>query len=254
MPIREEILSTHGDTVITRNAYGAHCLNTPEVLFADVDSREDTPLWLHVLTFTVFFLATSAYAIWIADLRWFLAGILVSLVGGILLCGLLFSTFERLAGGPLQRALRRIRTFAARHPDWQLRLYQTPAGYRVLAMHSTFDPNSTIAADCFRQLGTDPIYVRMCQRQNCFRARVSPKPWRMGIAQKIKPRPGVWPVNPERLPERQQWIDTYEAKTAEFASCRFIQTFGMGDTHPAAEKVRLLHDERCRAHSSLPLA
>lgn len=29
VPIREEVLERHGDTVITRNAYGAKCLNTP---------------------------------------------------------------------------------------------------------------------------------------------------------------------------------------------------------------------------------
>jgi len=36
VPIREEIVSRHGETIITRNAYGARCLNTPNVLFADV--------------------------------------------------------------------------------------------------------------------------------------------------------------------------------------------------------------------------
>ena len=45
LPIREEILSTHGEAVITRNSYGAHCLNTPNVLFADIDfqSRKTGP-------------------------------------------------------------------------------------------------------------------------------------------------------------------------------------------------------------------
>ena len=37
VPIREEIVSRHGDEVITRNSYGARCLNTPKVLFVDVD-------------------------------------------------------------------------------------------------------------------------------------------------------------------------------------------------------------------------
>ena len=37
VPIREEVVARHGDVVITRNAYGARCLNTPDVMFADVD-------------------------------------------------------------------------------------------------------------------------------------------------------------------------------------------------------------------------
>src|SRR5687768_12393719 len=31
VPIREEILERHGDAIITRNVYGARCLNTPNV-------------------------------------------------------------------------------------------------------------------------------------------------------------------------------------------------------------------------------
>ena len=36
-PIREEVLARHGEHVITRNAYGARCLNTAKVLFADIE-------------------------------------------------------------------------------------------------------------------------------------------------------------------------------------------------------------------------
>jgi len=42
VPIREEIISRHGETVITRNIYGALCLNTPNVLFVDVDFPQGT--------------------------------------------------------------------------------------------------------------------------------------------------------------------------------------------------------------------
>ena len=37
-------------------------------------------------------------------------------------------------------------------------------------------------------IGADPIYVQMCLRQHCFRARVSSKPWRIGIGQHLRPR------------------------------------------------------------------
>jgi hypothetical protein len=40
VPIREEILERHGDTIITRNSYGARSL-PPNVLFADVDVRTE---------------------------------------------------------------------------------------------------------------------------------------------------------------------------------------------------------------------
>src|SRR5437588_8787138 len=37
VPIREEIVASYGEVVLTRNSYGAVCLNTPNVLFADID-------------------------------------------------------------------------------------------------------------------------------------------------------------------------------------------------------------------------
>jgi hypothetical protein len=40
VPIREEVLAEHDGVVITRNSYGARCLNSEDVLFADVDFDE----------------------------------------------------------------------------------------------------------------------------------------------------------------------------------------------------------------------
>ena len=105
-----------------------------------------------------------------------------------------------------------------------------------------------------RAIGTDPIYVRMCLRQRCFRARVSPKPWRVGIGGHLKPRPGVWPVNPERLPERQRWIAEYDEASDGFASCKFLEALGSGRVHPADAAVQRVHDELSLANQELPLA
>jgi hypothetical protein len=135
-----------------------------------------------------------------------------------------------------------------------VRLCRTPAGLRVLVIHQTFDPADPRVAECFQALGTDQIYVRMCLRQRCFRARVSPKPWRIGIGKHLKPRPGVWPVNPERLPERQAWIEDYDRTSEGYASCQFIAALGSGRVDPAAADVQRLHDELSKANRSLPIA
>jgi hypothetical protein len=99
----------------------------------------------------------------------------------------------------------------------------------------------------FVQLGTDPQYAMMCRRQRCFRARVSPKPWRIGISSHLRPRPGVWPVAPQHLPARNQWIAEYERRAGTYAACRFIEQLGSSTIHPAAAAVRDLHDNLSRA-------
>ncbi len=254
VPIREQVLERHGDTVITRNAYGARCLNTPDVFFADIDFEEEPGPALLVPVVGVLVLgaawAGKAYG------GWGLAAVamLVALVLGWTVSKALLALRVRASGGPEQAARRRVEAFVAAHPGWRLRLYRTPAGLRTLAMHRRFDPGDPEVAEFFSAVKADKLYVRMCQRQRCFRARISPKPWRAGVETHIKPRPGVWPVNPERLAEREQWIALYEVLTGGYASCRYLADLGDGPVDAGVDAVRELHDAACRADKGLPLA
>jgi len=254
VPIREEIVSSHGDTVITRNGYGALCLNTPDVLFADVDFGATG---LACSTLAYFAVASAAAATLFATRNRFMVGIAAALAS-LVLVTLAWKLIQRLktgaAGGAEAEARSRVAKFARSHPDWRIRIYRTPAGLRVLVLHRLFDPNSRETAEFFHALRSDPIYIRMCVKQHCFRARVSPKPWRVGIGDHVKPRPGIWPLPPEKLARRQQWVAAYEAASRGYASCRYLETLGNGPEDPAAVKVRVLHDELSGALGSLPLA
>jgi len=254
VPIREEVLSRQGDVVITRNGYGAHCLNTPDVLFADVD-WEITLACRQVVAALVLLLA-GAVVLGVM-LRSFVVGgfgvVLAALLAHPLAGGVqLMITMMR--GGRERQARRRIDSFVRSHPGWLVRIYQTPAGFRVLAMHQAFDPRSPEVKGFFKALRVDPVYAQMCFNQACFRARVTGKPWRIGLPQHLKPRPGVWPVNPERMPERQRWIDVYEEAAAGFAACRFVDEIGAGATHPKAAAVCELHDRLSQALSGRDIA
>jgi hypothetical protein len=253
VPIREEIVSREGETVITRNGYGALCLNTPNVLFADIDFEWGPSVRL-VVAICGLLLGAAILVGWQWDWKiGIAAGVLSLLVGYVVAAGidrLLVAT----SGGPEEQARQRLARFLELNSNWYVRLYRTPAGLRVLALHQTFDPADPLVTECFRALETDPIYVRMCQRQRCFRARVSPKPWRIGIDTHVKPRSGVWPVTPERLPERQAWIDAYDRAAEGYASCQFIAALGSGRVDPAAAEVQRLHDDLSKANCSLPIA
>jgi hypothetical protein len=254
VPIREEVVQRQGDTVVTRNTYGARCLNTPDVLFADIDFNEVLPLGAAFPVTAV--VGAVAFVLGAQIGSWKLAGLLavVAMYFGYVLTRKLQAWQHQRKGSEEQRARERIDHFVAAHPDWHLRLYRTPAGIRALAMHRTFDPGEAAVAECFRELGVDPLYAQMCLRQQCFRARISPKPWRIGIAAHMRPRPGVWPINPERMPERAHWIEDYERLATGFASCRLIGDVGSGNVDSRADEVRALHDEHCRSDRELPLA
>lgn len=254
IPIREEIVSRHGDTVITRNSYGAKCLNTPDVLFADVDFNESLSLRWWLGSFLSMITISVITAVILQSVRWGIGLSIFSILFSYWPASLAKNLYSKFKGGVERQAQLHIDKFISSHPEWHLRIYRTPAGLRVLAMHRTFDPNEDAVKEFFQSLGTDRIYQRMCQRQQCFRARVSPKPWRIGIGDHLKPHPGIWPIKEEHLPRRNRWLEEYDAASEEFASCRFVEAVGSSTTDPKALAVQQLHDKMSKVESKLPIA
>lgn len=262
VPIREEILKRSGDIVLTRNSYGAICLNTPDVLFADVDVSERPSMRLQTFS-CLLLLAVLLGAVTATGFAVEGGSLSVPLaIGAIIASALLFGPFSRLIfnlrrkinGTQSDLARGRIRSFSSAHPDWHLRVYQTPAGFRILVMHTVFSSHDHEVASFFNSIGTDRMYALMCEKQNCFRARLTPKPWRVAYQHHLKPRPGVWPINPDRMPNRLKWIEGYERACAGYAACKFVEQMGSRTVDPKAERAREVHDNRCRAHEDLPIA
>jgi hypothetical protein len=255
VPIREEITARHGSVVVTRNSYGARCLNVPDVLFADVDFAPPSPWQACLVVLAV--LALCSIGAGLVQGSWLLGGLLlsVSLVAFSPIASVFLRLQQRLRGGPEPMALQRIERFLDLNRGWNLRTYRTPAGLRVVATHRTFDPADPEVQRFFKAVGADPVYARMCLNQHCFRARLTAKPWRIGIEGHMRPRPGVWPVDPLRLHVRIAWVEDYEAKAAAFAACRYMASVGSGITDPAVAPVIALHDELSRATvQGLPIA
>lgn len=257
VPIREEIVDRHGDSVITRNGYGALCLNTPGVLFADIDFAEQGQP-RQVFASMIFVFAILA-AVLIAGLEItvgvsLIVAFFASLLLGVPLPGALRRAYAALRGGHEQVAIRRVRRFLSAHPDWRVRMYRTPAGLRLMALHRLFDPREPAVQACFDALGADPVYARMCHNQHCFRARVSPKPWRMGLQRMRPPYSAAWRPEHAVLPARLAWVDAYQRKAQDYASCRYIETLGDGTVDADADAVRELHDLLCQAERDLVIA
>ena len=242
VPIREEVLSRHGDVVVTRNAYGARCLNTPRVLIADIDFTPSGSVRWPMACFFAMALASLFVGAWRGSWGLAAVGVLASVLLSTSVGSVLRSLWLAAQGGQARIARRRIDAYLRRHPEWGLRIYETPNGLRLLVTHQTFDAGTDAVEQFFAAVGTDPIYVRMCRHQRCFRARLSAKPWRIGIAAHMRPRPGIWPVAPERRAERDAWIARYESAAARHAACRFVTALGANGVHMDVADVLALHD------------
>ena len=253
LPIREEVVAREHDTVLTRNSYGALCLNTPNVVFADVDFDLEVPSsWVWATVLGCVLVTLGAWAMGHSKT----AGVLALLtLGAGHWATLLHRGYIHRKGGHEKKALARVHAFHAQEPEWHLRVYRTPKGLRVLVLHDTMLPDDPEVLAFFKAIGADPLYVRMCQQQQCFRARVSPKPWRMGIGQRIRAWNGLTPVDPMRAEERRTWVRSYDQVAEGYASCHWIETLGTAHRMTAhTNKVLAMHDALSQAREELPMA
>jgi hypothetical protein len=118
------------------------------------------------------------------------------------------------------------------------RLYRTAGGFRILGTDSRIEPGS-------------PESERLCRAQKSFRARLTPKPWRCGLAAP----PGEYPFEREEDQAAfARWLDEYARASESFATCRFVEAIGWGRVHADNAAIVALHDARSRAASGLPLA
>jgi hypothetical protein len=149
-------------------------------------------------------------------------------------------------------ALARIRTACERRRRHAFRIYRTCAGFRVLVTDLILDPRSAAANDLLSDFSADEAFRRLCKLQGSFRARLTPKPWRVNL-----PRPpGEHPrEQAETRAAFADWLTKYEAASERFATCRFLEPAGAGRAGADSRAIVEEHDRVTRAIApQLPLA
>ena len=131
------------------------------------------------------------------------------------------------------------------------RIYKTASGFRAMAIDRDFNPTAPDVQALMKSTGTDPAFSQLCQVQKSFRARLTPKPWRMD---KQTP-PGQHPREDAALRERfSEWLSDYESASAGYATCHYVETIGSGRASESARPLQQLHDQVTRSDQALPLA
>jgi hypothetical protein len=221
-PVREqilrEIMGSDGQVaaLLTRNGYGSVVLNAARAMFIDVDAPA--------------------------------SGGVAGAVGGLAkLLG-----FGSGGSAPAADAgLDQVRRALTSSGIGSARLYRTAGGFRLLATDRTFTPGSSEADAAMRSVGADPQFVQLCKIQDSFRARLTPKPWRVGHSGP----PGDFPREDAGVQQMfDEWLQTYDRVAASKATCQFVETIGSSSVHPDVAPILALHDEQTKATSSLPLA
>jgi len=220
-PLKEPIIREMEEdgqvaAAITRNRYGAAVLNTADICFVDVD----TP-----------------------------AGRAKGFFDAIKLIFRPKTATERFEAARQEQA-ERIRQWGELNGR-ALRLYQTARGLRVLMTDGRHDPTSPATLELFHEFGADHRYRQLTKAQECFRARLTPKPWRCGCERP----PCSFPfVSHEQREKFDAWLAKYERKRREYATCRLVAEVGQPQDDAQLRLIVGLHDELSGVHTELPLA
>jgi hypothetical protein len=161
IPIREEVVATHDEVLISRNGYGALCLNTPNVLFADVDvNREEPDPIIGTCIVTFIFLAGGLFiSFYESSIYPFLMGAIVSFIVGKGAEHRYKKPREpEKMTSPEYTVFTEFEKISKKYPDLNLRVYKTYKGFRVLVMNRTFDPRSNEAQSLLQLLSSDDTY------------------------------------------------------------------------------------------------
>jgi len=158
--------------------------------------------------------------------------------------------------GAKQEALKQ-QTIASVERWWQqnlnfsFRLYLTPEGLRLLFTDQLYDPTSEETSKLFQQLGADPLYVRLTENQNGFRARLTPKPWRCDF----KKPPNTYPWDDTQAEQRyRDWQQQYSKATTNFRACKLHQAYGEPAEIDSIQSIVRYHDHQAKIADNVPLA
>jgi hypothetical protein len=215
-PVREQIVEQivgpdgQVHALLTRNAYGALVLNAARAMFVDVDA-----------------------ALPPAEKP-----------------GFSFGGLFGKSGRQRDRQLDQLRENLRARGGGSFRVYRTAAGFRLLATDRPYTPASSESEAVMRAVGADLAFIQLCRIQDSFRARLTPKPWRMN-----QPAPpGGFPRDPSQEAAFEAWTHRYDRAAESKATCQFVETIGTGAMDPLIAPIVQLHDQRTKATSELPLA
>lgn len=146
--------------------------------------------------------------------------------------------------------IEELRTWLSARPQFGARVYRTKKGLRYLFTHKPLPVNDE-ALYWLTELGSDRLYTRLCRSQQCYRARLSPKAFRIGVRVPEAQYPYETQAERESF---DKWLPEYEGKAAGYAVCKLVCVIGAESIHKDLKEIVETHDKMTLCDSDLPLA
>ncbi len=134
-----------------------------------------------------------------------------------------------------EQAIAAVESLVQQFPDLGFRVYRTRNGLRHFCITQLSDPLDPATHRVMSSLYVDPLYSRLCQFQGTFRARLTPKPWRV-----------------DREHQEQFVYDRITGlvlpHSSPYAVCHLIEVLGNSEILPQFEPLLQTHDSYCRVN------
>jgi hypothetical protein len=163
-------------------------------------------------------------------------------------------TFKSWFGKKIDKrtqCLQQIKACYQNHQKLNFIIYETYAGFRIIITGYRYTADAPETHALFAELNADKMYVKLCRIQECFRARLTPKPWR---CQAARPQQRFPRLSSEHQAAFSQWLRNYEVLSEKYAVCYKIEQLGKNYISATDDKILALHDAYVLKPGKLPLA
>ncbi|WFB36312.1 hypothetical protein P3T73_00855 [Kiritimatiellota bacterium B12222] len=127
------------------------------------------------------------------------------------------------------------------------KVYETYAGYRLVLTDRLLTPDAQDSVAVMQKFKSDKLYATLCLKHECYRARLSPKPYRIGVdVPKLT-------IENYQDPEMVAWVKGYEATSAKYGVCKVVMDAPENQVLPEVKRILEIHDRFC-LNVNLPIA
>lgn len=151
-------------------------------------------------------------------------------------------------GQPVKSEEEKLIELFKAHTEDSFRLYRTFGGWRAILISRAVEGVASSSIALMKKFPVDPFYLRLCERQKSYRARLTAKPWRVGVS-----RCSVgFPRSPQLEDYFVHWEEEYNAAATQFRVCEKI--YGEDVPCERLRKLLAIHDSLSQVNTALPLA
>jgi hypothetical protein len=236
-----------GQWAITRNGYGCRTLCVEKLFIADIDCYHWNP-WGRILL--------KVPGVWgrLRDLclsltAWGRAKVAQEKKERFIWESAKSKAMELWPEASTERleSLTRICKFGMEDSSLSFDIHRTTRGFRVIERSRAWDARAQETLNLMQQLGCDELYMTLCRKQDCFRARLEAKPWRCGS---VRP-PVKYPFN--GIHDEQAfttWLNDFQDKAKHRRACAWIGHLGADSHWEPARALCKLHEEQTGSHET----